>query len=212
MERTAPTTRILVSSFGPFASNTVNASAQVARRLWEEGIEGADLVAVELPVVRYDASHMLVEAFDRVRPDLAVMLGIAENRDRITPERVAINVDDYRIPDNAGNQPVDEPIVPGAPAAYFTTLPVKQIVAALDAASIAAEVSNTAGTYLCNHVAYALLHHVERTGAPCSAGFVHIPQMREVVAPGAPSMPFADLVRGVTIAVRTAIAVRAIGG
>jgi pyroglutamyl-peptidase len=198
-------TRVLISSFEPFGAHAVNASAEVARRLWEEGVEGADLVAVDLPVVRYDASRRLVEAFDRVRPDVAVMLGIAESRDRITPERVAINVDDYRIPDNGGNAPLDEPVVPGAPAAYFSTLPLKRIVAALAAAGIASEVSNTAGTYLCNHVAYALLHHVERTGAPCRAGFVHIPQMREAAAPGAPSMPFADLVRGVTIAVTSAI-------
>src|SRR6185369_12624770 len=184
-------TRLLVSSFGPFGPHAVNASAEVARRLWEEGVEGADLVTVELPVVRFEASRLLVEAFDRVRPDVAVMLGIAHKRTAITPERVAINVDDYRIVDNAGNQPADEPIVPGGPVAYFATLPLKRIVAAITAEGIAAEVSNSAGTYICNHVSYALLDHVERTGAPCRAGFLHMPQMREAVEPEAPSMPFA---------------------
>jgi pyroglutamyl-peptidase len=187
--------RLLLSSFGPFGPHAVNASAEVARRLWEEGLPGADLVAVELPVVRHEASRLLVDAFERVRPDAAVMLGIAESRQAITPERVAINLDDYRIPDNAGNQPADEPVVSGAPAAYFATLPVRRIVAALSAADIPAEISNSAGTYLCNHVSYALLHHIERTGAPCRAGFVHLPT----------SLPLATLVRGVTIAAETVL-------
>jgi pyroglutamyl-peptidase len=198
--------RLLVSSFGPFGPHKINASAEVARRLWEEGVEGADLVTVELPTVRYRAAELLVEAFDRVRPDALVMLGIAEKRDKITPERVAINLDDYRIPDNAGNQPHDEPVVAGAPAAYFATLPVKRMVGALAAAGIPAEVSHTAGTFICNHVSYALLHYIERTGVPCRAGFVHIPQMREAAPENPATMPFADLVRGVAIAVRTATA------
>jgi pyroglutamyl-peptidase len=199
---------MLVSSFGPFAEHRVNSTSEVARRLWEEGVEGVDLVTVELPVVRYEASRMLVEAFDRVAPDVAIMLGMAASRTAITPERVAINFDDYRVPDNGGNQPSEEPVVPGGPAAYFSTIPVKRMAAAVAAAGISAEVSNTAGTFLCNHVAYALLHHVATTGAPCGAGFLHVPQMREVAAAGAPSMPFSDIVRGVTIAVHTAAIAR----
>lgn len=185
------TTRLLVSSFGPFGSHATNVSADVARRLWEEGIPDVDLVTVELPVVRGEAASLLVGAFDRLQPDAVVMLGIADTRERITPERVAINVDDFRIPDNAGNQPADEPVVSGAPAAYLSTLPIKRIVSALDEAGIPAAVSNTAGTYVCNHVSYALLHHIERTGTPSRAGFIHIP----------PSMPLATLVRGISIAI-----------
>ena len=188
-------TRLLVSSFGPFGEHASNVSADVARRLWEEGVEGADLVTVELPVVRYEAVERLAEAFARVRPDVLVMLGLAGKRDKITPERVAINLDDYRIPDNAGNQPHDEPVVAGAPAAYFSTRPVKQIVGAMTAAGIPAELSNTAGTYVCNHVSYALLHHIERTGAPCRAGFIHLP----------PALPLATLVRGVSIAIEVTL-------
>lgn len=201
-------TRVLLSSFGPFAKHRVNSTTEVARRLWEEGLEGVDLVTVELPVVRFEASRMLVEAFDRAAPDVAIQLGMAASRTAITPERVAINFDDYRVPDNGGNRPSEEPVVPGGPAAYFSTVPVKRMAAAVVAAGIPAEVSNTAGTFLCNHVAYALLHHVATTGAPCAAGFLHVPQMREAVAPGSPSMPFADLVRGVTIAVRAAAVAR----
>ena len=193
--------RLLLSAFGPFGEHAVNASAEVARRLWEEGVEGCDLVKIELPTVRRESADLLLHAFDRVRPDVVVMLGIAAERDEITPERVAINVDDYAIPDNAGNQPVDEAVVAGAPAAYLATLPVKRIVAALADANIPSRVSNSAGTYLCNHVSYAMLHHIERSGAPCRAGFIHLPQMSEVVPEGAPSMPFAMLVVGVTIAI-----------
>ncbi|HQR40177.1 MAG TPA: pyroglutamyl-peptidase I [Blastocatellia bacterium] len=194
--------RLLLSGFGPFGEHSVNASAEVARRIWEEGLEGCDLVKIELPTVRGESADMLVHAFDRVSPDFVVMLGIAGDRDEITPERVAINVDDYRIPDNAGNQPVDEPVIAGAPAAYLSTLPVKRIVAALSASGLPSRVSNSAGTYLCNHVSYAMLHHIERSGAPCRAGFIHIPQMSEAVPEGSPSMPFSTLVVGVTIAIQ----------
>ena len=144
----------------------------------------------------------LVRCAILIQQGRVVMLGIAANRDEITPERIAINVDDYEIPDNAGNQPCDEPVIPGAPAAYLSTLPIKRIVTALSAANIPAEVSNSAGTYLCNHVSYAMLHHIERTGAPCRAGFIHIPQMAEAVPEGSPSLPFSTLVVGVTIALQ----------
>ncbi len=188
-------TRLLLSAFDPFGPHTSNLSSVVARRIWEEGIDGLDLAAIELPTVRFAASSMLIEAFERTRPDYVVMLGIAENRGQITPERVAINVDDYRIPDNAGNRPVDEPVVPGGPAAYLASLPVKRIVERLQSASIPATLSNSAGTFLCNHVSYALLDHIERTGAPCQAGFIHIPA----------DMPLALAVRGVRLAIEAIV-------
>ena len=188
-------TRLLLSSFDPFGAHATNLSSVVARRIWEEGIDGVDLVSIELPTVRFAASAMLIDAFDRTRPDIVVMLGIADSRGQITPERVAINVDDYRIPDNAGTQPVDEPVVSGGPAAYIATLPVKRIVERLLEVSVPAAVSNSAGTFLCNHVSYALLHHIERTGAPCQAGFIHIPA----------DMPLALAVRGVQAAIEAIV-------
>lgn len=188
--------RILLSSFEPFGEHDVNASREVARHIAESA---AGLLTVELPVVRHQAARRLIDAVERERPDAVLMLGIAGKRAEITPERVAINVDDYRIPDNAGNQPVDEPVVDGAPAAYFSTLPIKAIVAALADAEIPTSVSNAAGTYLCNHVAYSLLHHLERTSTPCRAGFLHIPQMTEAGKDDAPSLPFETLVLGVRI-------------
>ena len=158
-----------------------------------------------LPVVCREAANRLLEAVERERPDAVVMLGIAAKRDKITPERLAVNVDDYRIPDNAGNQPCDEPIVPDAPAAYFSTLPIRRMVEAIAAAEVPAEISNTAGTYLCNHVFYALLHHTAERRVDCRAGFVHIPQMAEAAAEGAPSLPLEALVRGVRAALETLV-------
>lgn len=188
-------TRLLLSAFDPFGSHTTNLSSIVARRVWEEGLDGLNLAAIELPTVRFSASSMLIDAFDQTRPDVVVMLGIADAKGQITPERVAINVDDYRIPDNAGNQPVDEPVVPGGPVAYLATLPVKRIVERLQAASIPVALSNSAGTFLCNHVSYAMLHHIERTGAPCRAGFIHLPA----------DMPLALAVRGVRLAIEATV-------
>jgi pyroglutamyl-peptidase len=198
--------RILLSSFEPFGSHEINASAEVARRLGGIGVEGAELAVIELPVVRYEAARRLVDAFERVRPDAAALLGIDNKRSSITPERVAVNVDDYRIPDNAGNLPADELIAPVGPTAYWSTLPIKAIVAALAASGIPAEVSNSAGTYLCNHVFYSLLHHIDVAGGRCRAGLVHIPQMREAFEGEGPSLPLETLVRGVSITIETVIA------
>ena len=188
-------TRLLLSAFDPFGPHTTNLSSIVARRIWEEGFDDLDMAAIELPTVRFAASDMLIGAFDRTRPDFVIMLGIAETRGQITPERIAVNVDDYRIADNAGNRPVDEPVVPGGPVAYLSTLPIKRIVERLQEEGIPASLSDSAGTFLCNHVSYAMLHHIERSGAPCLAGFIHIPA----------DMPLALAVRGVRLAIETTV-------
>lgn len=193
--RLAVMARLLLSAFDAFGTHTTNLSSVVARRIWEEGIDGVDLAAIELPTIRGVASSRLIDAFGQTRPDVVVMLGIADKRDEITPERIAINVDDYRIADNAGNQPVDEPVVAGGPAAYLATLPIKRIVARLREADIPSSVSNSAGTFLCNHVSYSMLHHVERTGIPCRAGFIHIPA----------DMPLALAVLGVRLAIEVTL-------
>ena len=129
---------------------------------------------MELPCVFGDSARVLAEALERFRPELVLCAGQAGGRARISLERVAINCDDARIPDNAGNQPVDEPVVQGGPAAYFTSLPVKAALAALTAEQIPAEVSQSAGTYVCNHVFYALMHAL-RLRPGTRGGFVHVP-------------------------------------
>jgi pyroglutamyl-peptidase len=135
---------------------------------------------------------------------LVICVGQAGGRAAITPERVAINVDDARIPDNAGAQPVDRPVVRGGPAAYFSTLPVKAIVAALRAAGLPSEVSQTAGTFVCNHVFYGLMHAL-RKRKDLRGGFIHVPFLPEQAQKGQASLPLEDMVYGVALAVETAL-------
>ncbi|MGJ9401826.1 pyroglutamyl-peptidase I [Arthrobacter sp. KK5.5] len=167
---------ILLTGFEPFdgaASNpSIDAATTAARALVSEGIPA---VAEQLPCVFAEAPGALARAIERHRPDVVVCVGLAAGRRVVSLERVAINVLDARIPDNAGEVPVDRPVVEGAPAAYFTTLPIKRTLAALSAAGIDAEVSQTAGTYVCNQVFYALMHQAAGHGRRIRGGFVHVP-------------------------------------
>lgn len=206
---------ILLTGFEPFGGETLNPSWDVARALHGASIGGARVHALRLPCVFGESLALLRGALADLRPALVVALGQAGGRCDITPERVAINVDDARIPDNAGAQPVDRPVVDGGPAAYFSTLPVKAVVAALRAAGIPASVSQTAGTFVCNHVFYGLMHALALAPAAAAGertrgGFIHLPYLPAQAAahPGAPSLAFATLVDGVRIAVETALAVR----
>ncbi|MHB9005117.1 MAG: pyroglutamyl-peptidase I, partial [Coriobacteriia bacterium] len=179
------TTRVLVTGFEAFAGAASNPSGEVVRRLVslpqeELAQAGVSLSGVVLPVAFAASGTALNEAIEAHRPDLVVALGLAEGRDGITPERVAINLDDARIADNDGAQPIDEPIEPGGPAARFSGLPVKAIVAALSEAGIPASVSLTAGSYVCNHVAYLLGGHAERRPG-MRAGFIHVPATPDLV-------------------------------
>ena len=166
---------ILLTGFEPFGGESTNPSWSAAREAAALlRAEGLDAQAVELPCVFGDAIRALEAALEQYRPELVVCAGQAGGRPRISLERIAINCDDARIPDNAGNSPVDRPVVDGGPAAYFSTLPVKAALAALTAAEIPAEVSQTAGTYVCNHVFYGLMHALRRLArnpgwlCPCS--------------------------------------------
>ena len=188
--------RILLTAFEPFGEHAANASLEASARVAAEGVAGVELHLLVLPVVRGAADVALFDALDRVRPDALVMTGINEHAASIRPERVAINVDDFRIPDNAGYKACDEPVVDDGPAAYFSTLPLPPIMAELEREELQAELSNTAGTYICNHVFYAARHRIEIAGLACRAGFVHLPQMREAAAEDKPSLPLDDIVRG----------------
>lgn len=194
---------LLITGFEPFGGESINPSIEVARRLDGEVLAGAVVRAVELPCVFGESIVALREALDAHRPALVLALGQAASRTDFSVERVAINVDDARIPDNRGRQPVDEPVVPGAPAAWFSTLPVKAMVAALRAAGLPASVSQTAGTFVCNHVFYGLMHHLL---AGVRGGFMHLPLLPEQAArrPGHASLPLATQVEGVRVAVRAA--------
>ena len=144
--------RILVTGFEPFEQDPVNPSWEVARALHGEIVEGATVHGLQLRCVFGESLRQLQEALAQLQPVLVISLGLAGGRSEFTPERVAINIDDARIPDHAARQPVDQVVIPGAPAAYFSTLPIKAVVHNLRARGIPSSVSNTAGTFVCNHV------------------------------------------------------------
>lgn len=200
-------TRVLLTGFEPFDGADVNPSWEVARLVAADPPEGLLVTAVRLSCVFGRAAEELRAAVRECAPDLVVCLGQAAGRPDVTVERVAINVDDARIPDNAGARPVDAPVVPGGPAAYFATLPVKACVAAVRAAGLPASLSHTAGTFVCNHVFYALMHLLATERPGVRGGFVHIPALPEQVLDRAqPSLP-ADVVAHALRALLTAAAI-----
>ena len=206
---------VLLTGFEPFAGASRNPSGEVALAWHGRETAGARVVGAVLPCVFGMARRELEQLMRRHRPAIVLCLGVAAGRDAITPERVAINIDDARIPDNAGRQPVDRPVVRGGPAAYWSTLPIKAMVADLRSRGIPAAVSQTAGTFLCNHVFYGLMHAVRRR-AGMRAGFVHIPAMKEAAAAGEPSLPLEVLTEAAGVMLGTALRsrrdLRAAGG
>jgi pyroglutamyl-peptidase len=166
--------QVLLTAFEPFGGDPVNPSLLIARQLDGQAIAGARVVAVELPCVFGKALVALGEALERTRPVLAVALGLAAGREGLSIERVAINVDDARLPDNAGVLPVDRPITPGGPAAYWSTLPIKVLLADLRSRGLPAGISESAGTFVCNHLFYSLMHALRRRPG-VRGGFVHVP-------------------------------------
>ncbi len=204
--------KVLVTGFDPFGGETVNPSWQAAHALHRRQIAGHLVVAASLPTAFGQAVQRLDELLQLNRPALVVCVGQAGGRSAISLERVAINVDDARIPDNTGAQPVDEPVVPGGPAAYFSTLPIKAMLQTLQQAGIAAEVSQTAGTFVCNHVFYGLMHLLATRKAhrQTRGGFIHVPYLPEQsklanLQPGPPSMPLASMVAGLRLALHRAL-------
>jgi pyroglutamyl-peptidase len=198
--------KILLTGFEPFGGDSVNPSWEVVGRVAAEPPAGLDITTTRLSCVFGTAQRELREAIERVDPDLVLCVSLAGGRPGLSVERVAINVDDARIPDNAGAQPVDEPVVPGGPAAYFATLPVKACVAAAREAGAPASVSQTAGTFVCNHVFYGLMHLIATERPEVRGGMVHIPyEPRQVPAGDAPSLSVACAAEGVRAILGTAV-------
>jgi pyroglutamyl-peptidase len=192
--------KALVTGFEPFGGERVNPSGEAIRRL-PAALDGLAIATQLLPAAYAPSLGLLHAAIARERPDIVLCTGEAGSRLDLTPERVAINVQDARIPDNDGAQPIDLPVVEGGPAAYFTTLPIKRTVHALRQAGLPASVSNSAGAFVCNHVFYGLMHHAATRGLAFRGGFMHLPYLPEQAAnhPKAPSMALADIVRGIEI-------------
>ena len=185
--------RILVSGFEPFAGEAVNPSKALVETLRDISINGVDLHTLVLPVVRGAADDALLAAIEALSPSHVLMFGEAGGRAQITPERVAINMDDYRIADNAGHQPRGEPVVRDGPVGYFSTLPIDAMVAAMNRVGLDAAVSNTAGTFLCNRVFYRTMHHLSFPARETRAGFVHLPYLHEQVPSGLCASPSMSL-------------------
>jgi pyroglutamyl-peptidase len=201
---------VLLTGFEPFDGAATNPSWEAVRLLDGWSGDGFRVEARMLPCVFGRAAETLCGFVDELKPDIAIAVGQAGGRPEISIERIAINVDDARIPDNAGQQPVDVPIAADGPAAYFTTLPIKAMAAAIREQGIRAGVSQTAGTFVCNHVFYALMHRLH--GLPVKAGFIHVPFLPEQVegrADHPPAMALDEIVAGLRVAVEVALAVDA---
>jgi pyroglutamyl-peptidase len=197
--------KALVTGFEPFGGDPIN-PARDALHYLPSRIGNLEVVTWTLPTVFSRSLDALDDALRATHPDLVLCVGLAGGRAALSLERVAINLVDARIPDNDGRQPIDRAIVAGGPAAYFATLPIKAAVAALREAGLPAIVSNTAGTFVCNHVFYGLMHYAATTRPALRGGFLHVPYLPAQAArnDGAPSMALGDIVRGIEIVLSVA--------
>ena len=197
---------VLVTGFEPFGGERINPSWEIVRAL-PERIGGRRVEKLLVPTEFGRSVQVAAKAIDRLRPELVLCIGQAGGRSCMSVERVAINVDDARIADNAGKRPVDERIRRDAPAAHFCTLPVKAMVAAITRAGIPAEVSNSAGTFVCNHLIYGVLDHIAGRALAVRAGFMHVPYVEAQVLdkPDTPAMALASMVEGAKAAIMAAI-------
>lgn len=198
---------ILLTGFEPFGGDAINPSEEIARQLNGITVARHRVIGALLPCVFGAAIKELKHQIKLHEPVLVICLGLAGGRAEITPERVAINIDDARIADNAGQQPIDRPVVKDGPAAYFSTLPIKAIVQELRQRGIPAAVSQTAGTFVCNHVFYGLMHELALHHKNVRGGFVHVPYLPEQTT-GKPSLPYDKMIEGITRAIETAVEYR----
>ena len=190
--------KLLLTAFDPFGGASVNPALEAVKLVGK--VDGVDIIKLEVPTVFGRAVEIVTAAIDEHKPDAVLCVGQAGGRPDLTPERVAINVDDARIPDNGGNQPVDVPVVAGGPAAYFSTLPIKAMAAKIREAGLPASVSNSAGTFVCNHLMYGVLHHLAQHCPNVRGGFLHAP-FAEGQTEKAPCLPVTDIARGIEAAI-----------
>jgi len=198
--------KILVTGFDPFGDDTINPAIE-AVKLLPDDIDDVEIVKLEIPTVFYKSSDVVSEAIKEENPDYVLNIGQAGGRAELTPERVAINMDDARIEDNEGQQPIDKVIREDGKEAYFSKLPIKAMVHYMKEENVPASVSNTAGTFVCNHIMYQTLYLTMKEYPKVRAGFMHIPFLPEQVLnrPNTPSMALDDIVRGITAALQAII-------
>ncbi|WP_035052262.1 pyroglutamyl-peptidase I [Carnobacterium pleistocenium] len=199
--------KLLVTGFDPFGGEKINPALEAVRGL-ADSIKGAEIKKLEIPTVFGKSAEVVRAAIEEFHPDVVLNVGQAGGRFAMTPERVAINVDDARIPDNEGNQPIDEAIQEQGKAAYFTQLPVKAIATAIKAAGIPGAVSNTAGTFVCNHIMYQVQYLIDTQYPAIKGGFIHVPFIPEQVVDKSnlPFMNLTDITKGLTAAIEAIVA------
>jgi pyroglutamyl-peptidase len=185
--------KVLITGFDPFGGEKINPAWEAVRAL-PDNIDGIEVVKLQIPTVFKKSAKKLFENIDSVKPDVVICVGQAGGRYEFSVERVAINVDDGRIPDNDGYQPVDSPVFEDGENAYFSTLPIKAIVEEVKKAGIPAAVSNTAGTYVCNHIMYSLLYYLNKNNLNIKGGFIHVPFIPEQVVEKK-NTPYMELTR-----------------
>lgn len=198
--------KLLLTAFTPFDGERINPALE-AVKLVKDRIGNLLIVKLEVPTVFGKSIDTVREAIEREKPDFVLSIGQAGGRAEITPERVAINLDDARIPDNEGNQPIDETIFPDGENAYFSTLPVKAMVEAIRKEGLPSSLSNSAGTYVCNHLMYGILYYLDKRPG-MKAGFIHVPYIPEQTKnkKEMPALELSEIVRGLEAAI-TAIAI-----
>ena len=198
--------KLLLTAFTPFDGERINPALE-AVKLVKDKIGNLLIVKLEVPTVFGKSIDTVREAIEREKPDFVLSIGQAGGRAEITPERVAINLNDARIPDNEGNQPIDEPVFPDGENAYFSTLPVKAMVEAIRKEGLPSSLSNSAGTYVCNHLMYGVLYYLDKRPV-IKAGFIHVPYIPEQTKnkKEMPALELSEIVRGLEAAI-TAIAI-----
>ncbi len=201
--------KVLMTGFDAFGGEPTNPASRAVERLSGKTINGLEVITKEIPTVFGKAAKAIQDDIERLNPDVVINVGQSGGIHAIRVERLAVNIDDARIKDNEGNQPVDEPIAPEGPLAYWSTLPVKAIVNDLEQSGIPAFVSYTAGTFVCNHVFYATRHYVETRNLPIKVGFIHVPFLPEQVIDKKP-YPVPSMSEG-TIAQALEVIVETIG-
>jgi hypothetical protein len=198
--------KILVTGFNPFGEDKINPAIESVKKLPDE-IKGVKIIKLEIPTVYMKSLEKIDEAIKEYNPDVILSIGQAGGRPDITVERVGINVDDYRIKDNEGNQPIDTKIYDDGENAYFSNLPIKAIVENIRKNNIPASISNTAGTFVCNHVLYGVQYLLDKKYPNKKSGFIHIPFLPEQVIsrPNTPSMSISTIVKALTLALEAII-------
>lgn len=209
--------KVLITGFDPFGGENINPGLEAVKAL-PDTIEGAEVIKLQIPTVFRKSLALIEENIIKHNPDIVISIGQAGGRSGITPERVAINMDDASIEDNEKNQPIDTTIFEDGEAAYFSNLPIKAMVKELHNAGLPASISNTAGTFVCNHVMYGIMYMIDKKYPNMRGGFIHVPYIPQQVInkPNTASMSRADITKGLELCIKAAIKnnedVKAVGG